>query len=382
MEKETKKAIAELIVFTAIVFLVAINMKSILSVIRNGISIVMPFLIGGVIAFVLNIPMSGIEKALLAKTKGRIKKASRSLSIFITFVLVVLLGILIFFSIIPQISGAIKEQNLAIRIPEFLTNQIDNLKNWVRQYPLLLEKVEELQDVKVDWNEVLATITGFLGNGVGSTVVVNTFNLAGSILGGIVNALVAVIFSIYLLAAKENLARQSKKLLTAFVPEKTRNWILKIAILLKESFRKFITGQVLEACILGFLFFVVLSIGRFPYALLISVVIGVMALVPIVGAFVGCFVGAFLILLESPMKALWFVVVFLILQQIEGNLIYPRVVGNSVGLPAMWVLAAVTIGGSLFGVGGMLCFIPLVSALYSLLREITNIRLQKKKDGV
>lgn len=382
MEKETKKAIAELIVFTAVVFLVVINIKSILSVIGNGISIIMPFLIGGIIAFVLNIPMSGIEKALLAKTKGRVKKASRSLSIFITFVLVVLLGILIFFSIIPQISGAIKEQNLAIRIPEFLTNQIDNLKNWVRQYPLLLEKVEELQDVKVDWNEVLATITGFLGNGVGSTVVVNTFNLAGSILGGIVNALVAVIFSIYLLAAKENLARQSKKLLTAFVPEKTRNWILKIVILLKESFRKFITGQVLEACILGFLFFVVLSIGRFPYALLISVVIGVMALVPIVGAFVGCFVGAFLILLESPMKALWFVVVFLILQQIEGNLIYPRVVGNSVGLPAMWVLAAVTIGGSLFGVGGMLCFIPLVSALYSLLREITNIRLQKKKDGI
>ena len=178
---------------------------------------------------------------------------------------------------------------------------------------------------------------------------------------------------------KENLSRQLTKLIKAVWNEKTVEKICRICSLSYFTFARFITGQCIEALILGTMFFVIMSLFRFPYALLVGVVIAVTALIPIVGAFVGCFVGAFLILMVNPMQALTFVILFLVLQQIEGNLIYPHVVGNSVGLPSMWVLFAVTVGGSLMGVAGMLIFIPLMSVLYSLLREWVNGQLKEKK---
>ena len=207
----------------------------------------------------------------------------------------------------------------------------------------------------------------------------STIGIASSVVSGFTNLFIGLVFSVYVLAQKEKLAGQVKRVLSAFLPEKINNSVLYVCALLNKNFTNFITGQCLEAVILGTMFVIAMTIFRMPYAVMIGVLIAFTALIPIVGAFIGCVVGAFLILLVNPWKALAFIVLFLVLQQIEGNLIYPRVVGSSVGLPAMWVLVAVTIGGSLFGIMGMLVFIPLISTVYALLRECVNRRNEKKR---
>lgn len=217
----------------------------------------------------------------------------------------------------------------------------------------------------------------FLQNGVGS-MVISTVSVAGTIIGGIVNGAVALIFSLYVLSQKEKLGGQGKRILAAYLPEKRNEQALRVLGILSGNFSSFISGQCLEAVILGAMFVVVLTVCRIPYALLIGVLIAFTALIPIVGAFIGCGVGAFLILVDDPVKAAVFVIIFLVLQQIEGNLIYPHVVGNSVGLPSIWVLMAVTLGGSLMGVTGMLVFIPLFSTAYMLLRDDVNARNSAK----
>ena len=194
-----------------------------------------------------------------------------------------------------------------------------------------------------------------------------------------VDGLIGLVFAFYCLASKETLCRQGKKLLYAFLPERITDETLRILALTNRTFSSFISGQCVEACILGGMFAVAMFILRMPYVTLISVLIAVTALVPLVGGFIGCFLGAFFILVNDPMQALIFVIVFLVIQQIEGNLIYPKVVGGSIGLPGMWVLAAVTIGGDLMGVVGMFLMIPLSSVVYTLLREITNKRLAKRE---
>lgn len=369
MNNETRKSLQSLIIFTAVVTLAVIYFKTLTAWTVGFLNVMQPFLLGGAIAFVLNIPMSGIEKKLFGNTKGKWNRLSRPCSILITFFLFISVIGLILFAIIPQITNAVQEQNLAQRIPAFLDQMWSQIQLWAQQYPFLQEKISQLQENKIDWDGIFQKVVDFLSNGVGSSVLVSTVNIAGNIIGGIVNTLIAVVFSIYILSSKETLARQFKKLFLLVIKRDKTEKVLKILRLLSGCFSRFIIGQFTEAVILGCMFFVVLSIGRFPYALIISLLIGIMALVPIVGAFVGCFVGAFLILMENPLQAVWFVIIFLIIQQIEGNLIYPKVVGNSVGLPSIWVLVAVTVGGSLFGVVGMLAFIPIWSAVYTLLRE-------------
>lgn len=209
-----------------------------------------------------------------------------------------------------------------------------------------------------------------------------TFSAAISIVNGMSTFLIGFIFSIYILLQKENLIRQIKKLLAAFLPERTVEGIVRIAALTSRTFSNFFTGQCMEAVILGSMFFIVLVVLRLPYALLIGVLIAFTALIPVFGAFIGWAVGAFLMLIISPMDALLFSAVFFTLQQIEGNMIYPHVVGNSVGLPSIWVLVAVTLGGSMMGVVGMLIFIPLCSVLYTLLRDTVNERLKRRKLSV
>lgn len=206
----------------------------------------------------------------------------------------------------------------------------------------------------------------------------STMSAARNIVSGVTTFAIAFVFACYILLQKERLYVQVKKILYAYIPEKRVQKILSVCSLTYKTFSSFLAGQCLEALILGMMFLVVMTIIRLPYALLIGVLIAFTALIPIFGAFIGCVVGAFLILMVDPMKAVLFVIVFLILQQIEGNLIYPKVVGNSVGLPSIWVLAAVSIGGSLMGVVGMLVFIPMVSVLYALLRESVLERLDKK----
>ena len=204
-----------------------------------------------------------------------------------------------------------------------------------------------------------------------------------SIVSGVVSAatnfVIAFVFAMYIVLQKERLSVQVRKIMYAFLPRKGADWINRVASLAYTTFSHFFTGQCLEAVILGTMFFVAMTIFRFPYALLVGILVAFTALIPIFGAFIGCVVGAFLILMENPMQAVLFVVMFLILQQIEGNLIYPHVVGNSVGLPSIWVLVAVTVGGSLMGIVGMLVFIPLMSVCYTLFRQWVYDRLKKRE---
>ncbi|MBQ8038417.1 MAG: AI-2E family transporter, partial [Lachnospiraceae bacterium] len=259
----------------------------------------------------------------------------------------------------------------------YFEDLIKELEILAAQYPEWKDAFAALEEISIDWSSVISYVTNFLKEGLGN-LLSSTVVFAGSVAGALFDGVIAIVFAIYILSGKEKLGRQVKKLLYAYLPERGYNKTLKVLALCNHNFAKFISGQCLEAIILGTLFVICMTIFRMPYAVLVGVLIAFTALIPIVGAFIGCAVGAFLILMISPIKALIFIIMFLVLQQLEGNLIYPRVVGNSVGLPAIWVLVAVSIGGSMFGVVGMLVFIPLMSTVYALLKENVAVRNQKK----
>ncbi len=271
---------------------------------------------------------------------------------------------------------------LVAGFPEFLADMKEKAIDIVQSIPLLRDYVMNNEQFKnINWTALAEKVMGLVGNSA-SAIISGIFSAIGSVSSGIFNAVVAVVFAIYSLIRKEILARQARRLLYAFLPEKFCDGTIRIGQLTNKVFSNFISGQCLEACILGGMFAITMTIFRMPYVALISMLIAVTALVPIVGAFVGCFLGAFFIFVTDPMQAVWFVIMLLILQQIDGNLIYPKVMGNSVGLPGMWVLLAVTVGGELMGIAGMLLMIPLVSVLYTILREVTTIRLNKRQiDG-
>ena len=234
-----------------------------------------------------------------------------------------------------------------------------------------------LSDLNLDVDKLMDSAMSFFQNGAGN-VLNSTMSAIGSIVSGVTTFVIAFVFACYVLLQKEKLRVQVTKVMYAFLPEKRVEWCLEVCSLTAKSFSSFLTGQCVEALILGMMFFIVMSILNMPYILLVAVLIAFTALIPIFGAFIGCVVGAFLILMVDPLQALVFVIMFLILQQIEGNMIYPKVVGKSVGLPSIWVLAAVTIGGNLMGIVGMLIFIPIVSVVYTLFRASVYKRLRKK----
>ncbi len=376
-DKEKIKQVYKLILFIAVVVLVLIYSKNVFYGMQLFIGMLVPFLAGGAIAFVLNIPLRAIEKKWLKKWDGKVtSKLKRPVSMVLSIVFIALIVTFVIYTAVPAIKETVTI--LKVQIPIF----VQRLLNWAEQlasdYPEVLEKVRELEKMEIDWDAMIGNVTGFLSSGMGN-VLSSAFSVASSIIGGVVNGFIAFIFAIYILSQKEKLTSQGKRILHAYLNEKHCKKATHVLKLLYKNFSNFITGQCIEAVILGCMFVLVLSILQFKYALLIGVLIAFLSLIPIVGAFVGCFISAFLLLMDDPMRALWFIVIFLILQQIEGNLIYPYVVGGSVGLPSIWVLAAVSIGGSLMGVLGMLCFIPLVSTGYSLLRESVNERNRTKR---
>ena len=321
-----------------------------------------PFVAGAILAFVLNVPMRGIENRL-----GKIKKPSirRAAALTLTLLLILLVLVLVFYLLIPQV----------IKTAVSLYNQLSDL---VQEHPVLLNWFKGDGSQGADWKSLLNQAMEWVGDGAPS-LVSGAFSALGSVYTAVFNGVIAVVFAIYCLARKDILARQFRKVAYAFLPKKFCDFSIHILQLTNQTFSSFISGQCIEACILGGLFAIAMWIFRMPYVPLISVLIAITALIPIVGAFIGCAFGAFFILVGSPMQALWFVVMFLIIQQIENNVIYPKVVGKSVGLPGMWVLVSVAVGGSLMGVVGMVLMIPVVSVLYTLLREITAKRLEKRE---
>lgn len=379
LNKNNVKKILGIITFTLILMAVLMNFKAVGNYIVFLWGIIFPFVLGGAIAFILNIPMSAIEKQF-SKIKTKSKKGEklrnriiRPVSMVLAILLVFLIIGLVIGVVVPQLGQTINS------IGESMSRSLPKIQAWLEQiFQDQEEIVNYIKNLDFDWQNWLNSIKDFAWSGAGS-VLSYTMSATMMVVNGVVTFFIAVIFALYILVQKENLGRQCKKLITAIFPQKTVDKILTICSLSYKTFSRFITGQCLEAMILGTMFFVAMTIFRLPYALLVGVLIAFTALIPIVGAFIGCFVGALLILMVNPMQAVFFVILFLILQQVEGNLIYPHVVGNSVGLPSIWVLFAVTVGGKLMGVMGMLVFIPLMSVLYSLLREWVNHRISVKK---
>ncbi len=354
------------------------HMNLIAGVAGHILGILSPFVVGASIAFILRRPLARIEAFFQwigsFKGMGFFKNASRILGILCTFLLFGAVVAMVLFMVIPEFVKAIGI--LASSAEKFVRNLQIQSENgrWDFLTPEMIDWIGSLQ---LDWTKMGNDLKNWLVSGAG-TVLGSTVGAVSAVVSGVVNGFMAVVFSIYLLAQKETLGRQCTKLICAVMPEKQASSLLEILRMAGDTFSNFFTGQFTEAVILGSMFFVSMTLFRFPYALVISILVAVMALIPIFGALIGSLIGTFLILVVNPVQAAWFVVLFVLLQQIEGNLIYPKVVGNSVGLPSIWVLVAVTIGGSVMGVAGMLLFIPLFSVFYNLLRRWTNDRLKQK----
>ena len=330
-----------------------------------------PFVLGASLAFVLNVPMRAIEGLLKGIKRPGLR---RTLSVLLTFVAVLLVLAIVFLLLIPQIGDTIRA--LIPKLFEFVDQLETFIISSINNNPDMMEIIgTELE--KFDWGSLAQDVIKMISTSLTAIVAgaISAIATASSILMDVV---IAIVFAVYCMFQKETLSRQGRKLVYAFLPEKAADYIVRVMRLTNTTFSNFFSGQCLEVVILGSMFAITMAIFQMPYIPLVSVLIAVTAFIPVVGAWVGCVLGAFFILVANPLQAIWFVIMFVILQQIENNLIYPRVVGTSIGLSGMWVLIAVGVGGALMGVAGMFLMIPVVSVAYTLLTEYTNHRLRYK----
>ena len=337
------------------------------------VGILAPFLLGGAIAFVLNVPMRAIERHLYPKAK-RFAGTRRPLALVLTLLAVA--GVLTLASCVigPGVGEAVSA--IAAEVPAAMRRLQAQLAALEEYLPMLEAWMEDLE-LNIQWSELSKKALA-LAQSMGSSLLSSGGGLIGGVVSGVSTFVIGLIFSFYILLQKEKLARQGRQVLYGLLPERRADRTLEVLRLANRTFSSFLSGQCMEAVILGTMFVVAMTVLRLPYALLVGVLIALTALIPIVGAFIGCGVGALLIAVADPWKALVVVALFLVLQQVEGNLVYPHVVGSSVGLPSIWVLAAVTLGGKLLGIGGMLLFIPLCSVLYALFRDYVKRRLGER----
>ena len=332
--------------------------------------ILAPFVVGAIFAFILNVPMRAVEGWLKAVKNDR---ARRTLALLLTILMICLVIAGVIMLLIPQLEKTI--MSLVEQLPIFFTKVEELVYDFLEERPEVLAWVNENIDLEqLNWATLIETALSTMGNSLAS-ILNSTISVVGTFSGAVVNAVISLVFAFYCLGNKENLARQGRKIGYAIFPEKVFDEVVRVLRMTNSTFSNFITGQCIEAVILALLFVIAMAIFRMPYIPLICVIICVTALVPLVGAFAGCILGAFFILVSDPMQAVTFVIMFLVIQQFEGNVIYPRVVGSSIGLPGMWVLLSVAVGGGLMGVAGMFMMVPLASVLYSLIRKYTAMRL-------
>lgn len=425
LNRDNMKKIAGLITFAILLYLGVQHLDPVLAFLGEVMGIFYPFIIGAAMAFVLNVPMNFIEHKLFGKfheekenpeekrgnlrvkegkpekknrkfrvkhvkgeeKKGKtgfqsgkpgklLQKLARPVSLIISILFLVVIVMIVVLVVAPELA------NTFISVGKRIEENIPHLQAW-------LEDVLRKDSPIVAWansidfqpQKMLDSAINMLKNGANGFLS-STISVTMGIVNTAVNFGIGFIFACYILLQKEKLTVQVKKAMYALLPQKAVAYCLHVCSLAHDIFASFIAGQCIEAVILGSMFFVMMTILRFPYALLVGVLISFTALIPVFGGIIGCWVGFFLILMVNPMQAIGFLILFLVLQQIEGNFIYPHVVGNSVGLPSIWVLVAVTVGGSLMGIAGMLIFIPLVSVLYALFREWVYGRLEKKKVNI
>lgn len=338
--------------------------------------ILSPFMIGACLAFILNIPMQFFEKKVFKaeslKKKSFKKKIARPISLIISILIFLALVALLFGIVIPEIFNVIKI--FIGYLPELFTNIKSFAVDITGKYPEISEQIKNIDiDIEKVSKEAITIITN-----VSSNIITSSIHIVGGVINLAVNTVVAVIFAIYILFSKETLMIQSKKLIYAHLDEEKANYILNISKISNGIFYNFVKGQLTESVILGALCAIGMFILQIPYAAVVGILMAFTAIIPVVGAFIGVIIGAILILAVDPVKAVVFIIFVLILQQIENNLIYPKVVGASVGLPGIWVLLSVTVGGSLFGPLGMVIALPTVSVLYTIIKNETNKKLERK----
>ena len=333
-----------------------------------------PFIFGSVLAFILNVPMRSIENLLAKIPKPGVR---RILAVLLTFIAVLLVIALVFLLLLPQLSDTL--ERLIPSLVSFFMSIGNRINEFMQDNPELMQWLAENTNFEnFNWSELVQKAVSILGNSL-STILAGALNTISTLSSVAMDLVIGLVFAVYCLFHKETLARQGRKLLYAFIPEKAADNIIRVVRLTNSTFSNFLGGQCIEVVILGSMFALAMAIFGMPYIPLISVLIAVTAFIPIVGAWVGCIVGAFLIFVAEPTQAFWFVIMFVILQQVENNLIYPRVVGTSIGLSGMWVLVAVGVGGQIMGVAGMFLMIPIVSVFYTLLQEQTNRRLSLRE---
>lgn len=370
--EKNKKTIMQLILFTVVIIFAFVNIEALWNFFMYIIKVFMPFIIGAIIAFVLNVLLNVVENKLFKKLNEKDskiwRKIKRPTSVITTFVIIIAIIAFVLGLLIPQLQNTV----------EIFTDNIDSYK---KQSVELLDKIGiSNKDIKKFINgldDIQGELTTYLDNNK-EEIMQTTVGVASTVIGTITSFVLGIVFAIYILLKKEDLARQSKKILKAYLPEKREKCIREICEVSNTTFGNFISGQCLEALIIGILCFIGMLILQIPYASTISVLVGFTALIPVFGAFIGTAIGAFLILMVDPTKAIIFIIFIIILQQIEGNLIYPKVVGKSVGLPGLWVMVAVTVGASIAGILGMLVSVPLCSVLYGIIKTNVNARIDEK----
>ncbi len=341
---------------------------------NSTVGVLAPFVIGGVLAFILNVPMRAFERKL-----GWIKRPflRRLVALVLTLLCALLIIALVVVLLIPELVESIKA--LGPKLETAFNTVIGYIKEMLVKYPELNAQVSQYLDIKnYDISALIKQAISTISSGI-SFLIPQAVNAVSTVVSGLISGFISIAFAFYTLFQKETLARQGRKVLYALLKESHADYVVRTLRLANSTFSNFLSGQCVEVCILGTMFAIAMSIFRMPYVPLISVLVAVSAFIPYVGAWTGCIVGAFLILVSNPLQALWYVVMFVILQGIENNIIYPRVVGKSVGLSGMWVLVAVAIGGELLGIVGMFLMVPVTSVLYVLAQDAINHRLSKKE---
>ena len=356
-----------LISYAGIILAIILNLSSVFSFIQYLWQLIIPFIVGFCIAFILNIITNQLEKSLLKNVRNR-----RMISFILTLILFVSFLLLICFIIGPELIHSLNE------IVKFAPNAYDQLLIFLKENSNIMNGsfkniIDSIISLDLDLSALYKTI---INNW--QSLFHSGFSILSNTLSSLYTFFIGLVFSIYLLFSKETLSRQLKKTTIAFIGKDKTEKVCKIIQLSGDNFTSFITCQCLEACILGSMFIVTMGILKMPYAMLMGVIIAITALIPVFGAFIGCFIGIIMIGIVNPIQAIEFIVLFLVLQQIEGNFIYPHVVGNSVGLPSIWVFVAVIIGGNLMGIMGMFLFIPLTSIFYTLFKTYVKDQLKKQ----
>jgi len=377
LNRRTVKILACMIAFAILLNVVVHNVTNVKMWFTKALGVMTPIIIGFALAFLINIPVTLIEKHLLKKRKGKISallhRFRRPISICLSYITVIAVIAGVMGIMLPQFTAALtgaigKIQPLVEQVRAYMTEYEDEAPELVRW----------INSFNIDWEAVRLQLNGYLKSGIVPAVNFVT-TAATSVFGMATNVFLGIILSINILSIKEKLVRQVKSVLRAYLKPERAERIIEVGRMAHSVFTSFFTCQVTEALILAGLCYIGMLIFRFPYAFLISVIVGVTALVPIFGAWVATGIGAVLILTVKPVMAIWFVVFFVILQQIEGNMIYPRVVGTKVGLPAMWVLISITIGGGTLGVAGMLLSVPTCAVIYTVLRKSVNERIAQRE---